>query len=159
VWITLFLERKFFQEVTSYPFIVNWRCGLPTFCWCHISWFSSCLHPWKKSLLSLGILNRKVKHFMNLLFIYKPIKFRPPWIVFWQHNPNPNQRRQIINLFDKFDHAHSKFQGFVNQMCLVIQLHPHRYRIGIIQVGFISTLLLKRYPCFGSISKKNIISN
>jgi hypothetical protein len=31
----------------------------------------------KKSSLSLTILNRKVKHFVNLLFIYKPIKFRP----------------------------------------------------------------------------------
>ncbi len=52
-----------------------------------------CLHLWKKSLLSLGILNRKIKHFMNLLFICKPIKFRPLWDAFLQHNPNQRSHR------------------------------------------------------------------
>jgi hypothetical protein len=42
----------------------------------------SCLHQWKKSLLSLGILNRKIKHFVNLLFTCKPINFQPLWDVF-----------------------------------------------------------------------------
>jgi hypothetical protein len=86
-----FLQRKNFQKITNYPFLINWNCGLPTFCWCHILWCSSCLHPWKKSLLFLGILNRKIKHFMNLLFICKPIKLRPPWDAF--RRDNPNQRR------------------------------------------------------------------
>ncbi len=34
-------------------------------------------------LLSLGFLNRKIKYFMNLLLIYKPIKLLPPWDAFW----------------------------------------------------------------------------
>jgi hypothetical protein len=33
-------------------------------------------------------------------------------------------------------------QSFVNQVCLVIQLHPHRYPTNPTQVGLISTLLL-----------------
>jgi len=30
----------------------------------------------------------KIKHFVNLLFIFKPTKFRPLWDVFQEHNPN-----------------------------------------------------------------------
>ncbi len=48
----------------------------------------SCLHPWKKSLLCLGILNMKIKHYMNLLLICKSTKLQPLWDVFPQHNPN-----------------------------------------------------------------------
>jgi hypothetical protein len=59
------------------------------FCFCYPFILRSCLHPWKKSLLlSLRILNRKLKHFMNLLFIYKPIKLQHFWDAFSQHNPN-----------------------------------------------------------------------
>jgi hypothetical protein len=39
-------------------------------------------------LLSLEILNRKIKHFMNLLLICKPIKLRLLWVAYLQHNPN-----------------------------------------------------------------------
>jgi hypothetical protein len=54
--------------------------------------------------------------------------------------PQPKEPR--ISLLDKFDGTRSKFQGFVNQVHLVIQLHLHRYPTGPIQVGFINTLLL-----------------
>jgi hypothetical protein len=37
--------------------------------------------------------------------------------------PQPKEPR--INLPNKFDGTHSKFQSFVNQMCLVIRLHLH----------------------------------
>jgi hypothetical protein len=30
----------------------------------------------------------KIKYFVNLLLIYKPIKLQALWDVFWQHNPN-----------------------------------------------------------------------
>jgi hypothetical protein len=46
-----------------------------------------------------------------------------------------------VSLHDKFDGTHSKFQGFVNQVRLVIQLHFHWYPIGLVQVKLISTLL------------------
>jgi len=35
----------------------------------------------------------------------------------------------------------SKFQGFVNQICFIIQLHEHYYRDDWTQVGLIGTLL------------------
>ncbi len=44
-------------------------------------------------MLSFGILNRKIKHFMNLLFICKTIKLQLFWDAFRQHNPN--QRNHI----------------------------------------------------------------
>ncbi len=50
-------------------------------------------------------------------------------------------KKSQINLPNKFDGIHSKFQGFVNQACLVIQLHPHGYPTCLVQVGLIGTLL------------------
>lgn len=50
---------------------------------------------WEKSLLSLGTLNRKIKHFVNLLLIFKAIKLQPFWDVFLQHNPNQRSNRSI----------------------------------------------------------------
>jgi hypothetical protein len=41
------------------------------------------------------------------------------------------------------DGMHSKFQGFVNQMCLIIQLHLHHYPNGRAQTEQISKLLSK----------------
>jgi hypothetical protein len=35
-----------------------------------------------------------------------------------------------INLLDRFDGKCSKFWSFINQMWLVIQLHPHHYPNG-----------------------------
>ncbi len=58
------------------------------FCSCYLFVSNSCLHLWKKYLLSLTILNRKIKYFVSLLFIYKPIKLQPFWDAFLQHNPN-----------------------------------------------------------------------
>ncbi len=56
------------ENLNKLPFIY--------FCYYYPFVSKSCLHPWKKSLLSLGILNKKIKRFMNLLFICKPIKLR-----------------------------------------------------------------------------------
>jgi hypothetical protein len=41
------------------------------------------------------------------------------------------------------DGMHSKFQGFVNQMCSFIQLHLHHYPNGPTQVRLINTLSSK----------------
>jgi hypothetical protein len=46
-----------------------------------------------------------------------------------------------ISLLEKFDGTRSKFQGFVSQVCLIMQLHPRRYFDDTIRVGFIGTLL------------------
>jgi hypothetical protein len=46
-----------------------------------------------------------------------------------------------INLPNKFDNIGSKFQGFVNQVHLVTQLHPHWYPTSPTQVELINTLL------------------
>jgi hypothetical protein len=54
----------------------------------------------------------------------------------------PQPKKPHINLPNKFDGTHLKFRGFINQMCLVIQFHPHRYPIGPTQVKLIGTLLL-----------------
>jgi len=45
-----------------------------------------------------------------------------------------------INLLEKFDETHPKFQSFVSQVRLVIQLHPRRYLDDTTRVGFIGTL-------------------
>jgi hypothetical protein len=41
-----------------------------------------------------------------------------------------------------FDDTCSKFCGFINQICLIIQLHQHCYLNDRTQVGLIGTLLL-----------------
>ncbi len=134
MWITFF-QKNFFQKVADYPLFVDWGCGLPTSCWCHISrCLYSCLHPWKKSLMSLRILNKKIKHFVILLLICKPIKFWPFWDVFQEHIPNQRSHGSANG-------TRSKFRGIINQMCLVIQLHLHWYPTNPAQVGLISTLL------------------
>jgi hypothetical protein len=46
-----------------------------------------------------------------------------------------------INLPEKFDGTRSKFRGFVNQVCLIMQLHPCRYFDDTTPVGFVGTLL------------------
>ncbi len=111
MWITL-LQRKIFQEITYYPFLVDQGFGLPTSYWCHISQCSSCLHP-NQALTSLGCVL----------------------------TTQPQPKEPWISLFDKFDGTHSKFKGFVNQMCLASQLHLHQYLTSPTQVGFINNLL------------------
>ncbi len=46
-----------------------------------------------------------------------------------------------ISLPEKFDGTRFKFRGFVNQVRLIMQLHPCRYFDDITRVGFIGTLL------------------
>jgi len=51
-------------------------------------------------------------------------------------------KKPQISLPKKFDDTCSKFQGFVNQIRFIIQLHQHRYPNDHTQVGLIGTLLL-----------------
>ena len=55
----------------------------------------------------------------------------------------PTQYREPkIALPEKFDGSRSKFRGFLNQIRLIIQLHPHRYPDDSTQVGLIGSLLI-----------------
>ncbi len=47
-----------------------------------------------------------------------------------------------ISLPEKFDGTRFKFRGFVNQVRLIMQLHPRRYFDDTTRVGFIGTLLI-----------------
>ncbi len=59
----------------------------------------------------------------------------------WVLATRPQPKEPHISLPNKFDGTHSKFWGFVNQMCLVIWLHFHQHPINPIQVGLIGILL------------------
>jgi hypothetical protein len=48
-----------------------------------------------------------------------------------------------ISLPEKFDGTRLKFRGFVSQVRLIMQLHPHRYFDDTTRVGFIGTLLTR----------------
>jgi hypothetical protein len=48
-----------------------------------------------------------------------------------------------ISLPEKFDGTCLKFRGFVSRVCLIMQLHPHRYFDDTTRVGFIGTLLTR----------------
>ena len=41
----------------------------------------------------------------------------------------------------KFDGTQSQFRGFLNQVRLVIQMHPSRYPTGASRMGVVGTLL------------------
>ena len=46
-----------------------------------------------------------------------------------------------ISLPTKFDGTRSQFRGFLNQVQLVIKLHPSRYPTDVARVGLVGTLL------------------
>ena len=46
-----------------------------------------------------------------------------------------------ISLPAKFDSTRSQFRGFLNQVRLVIKLHPSRYPTNVARVGLVGTLL------------------
>ena len=50
-------------------------------------------------------------------------------------------REPKISLPAKFDGTRSLFRGFLNQVRLVIQLHPNRYPTDVARVGLVGTLL------------------
>ena len=52
------------------------------------------------------------------------------------HNPEPK-----ISLPNKFDGTRQNYRGFINQVKLIIQLHPHRYPSEQTKVGLVGTLL------------------
>ena len=60
-----------------------------------------------------------------------------------QHEPSTQgiHKEPNIGLPTKFDGTRSQFKGFLNQVCLVIQLHPSRYPTDASQVGLVGTLL------------------
>jgi hypothetical protein len=47
-----------------------------------------------------------------------------------------------INLPEKFNGTRPKFRGFVNQVRLIIQLHPRHYPNDTTRIGFVGTLLV-----------------
>ena len=50
-------------------------------------------------------------------------------------------REPKISLPTKFDGTRSRFRGFLNQVRLVIQLHPNRYPTDVARVGLVGTFL------------------
>ena len=46
-----------------------------------------------------------------------------------------------VSLLEKFDGTRSRFQGFINQIFLIIQLQTQHYAHGLRQVGLVGTLL------------------
>ncbi len=93
MWITPFLQKKSFSK--SYKLPISYWLRLWITHLLLVSYFTMFVMftSMEKVLLSLGILNRKIKYFVNLLLNCKPIKLRPPWDAFWQHNLN--QRNHI----------------------------------------------------------------
>jgi hypothetical protein len=56
-------------------------------------------------------------------------------------SPQGYHKEPKIGLPVKFDGTRSQFRGFLNQVRLVIQMHPSRYPINASQIGLIGTLL------------------
>ena len=52
-----------------------------------------------------------------------------------------SQKEPKISLLAKFDGTRSLFRGFLNQVHLVIRLHPNRYPTDVARVGLVGTLL------------------
>ena len=46
-----------------------------------------------------------------------------------------------ISLPTKFDGTRSQFRGFLNQVRLIIYMHPNRYPVDATRVGLVGTLL------------------
>jgi hypothetical protein len=95
----LFMSLENLIVLVIFMIVIIWTDShQASFCYFNFNYpfvLISCLHqgnkflcPWEKSLLFLRILNTKIKHFMNLLFICKPIKLQLVWDTFLQHNPN-----------------------------------------------------------------------
>mgnify|MGYP000070033464 CR=1 FL=1 len=47
-----------------------------------------------------------------------------------------------LSLPTKFDENRSQFRGSLNQVCLVIQMHLHRYPRNVSRVGLVRTLVI-----------------
>ena len=52
-----------------------------------------------------------------------------------------SSKEPMISLPAKFDGRRSQFRGFLNQVRLVIKLHPSRYPTDVSRVGLVGTLL------------------
>jgi hypothetical protein len=91
----IFWNFSYFCAHYSWNRLQSWLFSLPFFNYLFflkimLTSREKFLCPWKKSLLSFRIYNKKFKHFVNPLFISKAIKLWHFWDVFsW---PNPNQR-------------------------------------------------------------------
>ena len=60
-----------------------------------------------------------------------------------QHRPSTQEihKETKIGLLTKFNGTQSQFRGFLNQVRLVIQMHPSRYPTDASRVGLVGTLL------------------
>ncbi len=92
----------------------------------------------EKVLLSLGILNRNQTFCESITHLQTSQVLTSLGCI---SITQPPPKEPWINLPNKFDNTRSKFQGFVNQMHLVVQLHPHWYLTSPTQVGLINILL------------------
>jgi hypothetical protein len=82
----------------------------------------------------------KIKHFVNLFLICKPIKFWPLWDAFQKHNPNQRRHRStfltsLMAHFQSFEVLSTKCIWSSNLILIDIQLNC------LVQVELISTLL------------------
>ena len=60
-----------------------------------------------------------------------------------QQGPSPQRihKEPKVGLPTKFDETRSQFRGFLNQVCLLIQMHPSRYPTDASRVRLVGTLL------------------
>jgi hypothetical protein len=72
----------------------------------------------------------------------------------------PQAKEPQISLPNKFDGTYSKFQGFVNQVRSVIQLHPHDptspTQVGLIGALLSCTILVWFAPCWSINTTKKL---
>ncbi len=76
---------------------------------------------------SLGILNRKIKHFMNLLRICKPIKLLLLWDAFLQHNLN--QRNHGLPTWQIWWHMFKISKGIDRGRTYYLQSIEHKLEV------------------------------
>jgi len=145
------LGVRFLWELNvDYPFFSRSQ-RLPISCWLRL-WiahlflmsFFTVFIIMSTSMDKVFIIHRNLEHenqaLCESMAICKSIKFR--LFLGCVSTTQPQPKEPHINLIDKFDGTCSKFQGFVNQMHLVMWLHLHRYPTSPIQIEFIGTLLL-----------------
>ncbi len=91
-----------------------------------------------QSLLSLRILNKKIKH---CEFVVPLQTNQVSTSLGCVSETRPQPKEPQISLIDKFDGTCSKFKSVVDRLHLAIRLHPHWYPNGPARVGPVGTLL------------------
>jgi hypothetical protein len=87
----------------------------------------------------LNVLTQLQQENNQLRESFAQLQAQPPSVTPTYH-PGSSAKPKI-SLPEKFDGSRYRFRGFLNQIRLVIQLHPHNYPTGTAQVGLIGTLL------------------